>query len=159
MSGADPLSSSPPFPALLKPRPIDPPATYPDSLPSLCPPCTGIEKEPSVTITMEHPWPKDDILFITDISFNVQLYCGQPLDGSNMCGAITGPSCALCRAMHGCSLQMTMWNNSPKEAEALSSRVIGLNGLDVDERGRVRVHVEIQKVCIRCIALVRQIVS
>ena len=95
-----------------------------------------------------------DCLFITDISLrsdNVQVCCGHSMDDNNVCGAITGPSCAFYRAMNGSSLQITMWNYSPTEADALSPSVIGLNGLDVDERGRVRVHAVIQEACILCI--------
>ena len=40
---------------------------------------------------------------------------------------------------------MTVWNDSPKEAEAMGPRVIELTGLHADARGRVRVRVEIQQ--------------
>ncbi len=145
MSGEDTLSSFPPFPHLLAPKRIDP-YEFLEFFPTLCPPCTGIEHQPSITIKMEHPWPKDDVLFLTELSFNVQVYCGQLLEGGCRCGPIKGPSCAGCRSAHGCSLMMTMWNYSPKEADASSPRVIDLTSLRFDEIGRVKVHVDVQQV-------------
>jgi hypothetical protein len=147
MSGADTLSSFPPFPVLLCPKPLDEPI-FLDHFPTLCPPCTGLEHQPSITITMGHPWPKDDVLFLTELSFNVQLYCGQQHEGGRRCGPITGPSCAGCRAAHGLSIIMTTWNYSPKEAEASIPRVIELTGLHADEQGRIKVHVNVQQVCL-----------
>jgi acyl-CoA synthetase (AMP-forming)/AMP-acid ligase II len=145
MSGTDTFFHSyPVFPLLLKPQPFEPYAILPGCFPSLCPPCTGIEQQPSVTIKMEHPFPKDDVLFLTDLSFTLQVYCGRHMEGG-WCGPVAGPSCAGCRAAHGCSLLMTVWNDSPKEAEAMGPRVIELTGLHADARGRVRVRVEIQQ--------------
>jgi hypothetical protein len=145
MSGADPISSFPQFPVLLSPKRGDE-NVFLDHFPTLCPPCTGVEHQPYITITMGHPWPKDDVLFLTELSFNVQLYCGQKHEGGRRCGPITGPSCAGCREAHGLSMIMTTWNYSPKEAEVSIPRVIELTGLLADEQGRMNVLVDVQQV-------------
>jgi hypothetical protein len=41
---------------------------------------------------------------------------------------------------------MSMWTHFPGEADALPPSVVPLAGLQVDERGRVRVRVDIQQV-------------